>query len=837
MLRKIIFAIFAAVFSVNANAWIPSDMSKDGQIINIRYIHELVKQEHGVTIPYADDPNKAANMKYLLTIVDMVNAHFNGDGWTNYGNDPEYATLQAANTVAGIYCIRNLIERYYFTVTTTADTTEFAFNLGATGVFHVDWGDGTRDHFYRYYAAEKTVSHTYTKAGVYTVRIAGCATEYNGTTISFRKNKQLAGISGGLGRLFPTLKDKKDPTKPMQPSFSYTFEGCTNLSGEIPSDLFTGIHGQPREGMFDATFYGCVGLTYLPPELFSGLRGIPTSYLFKQTFRNCSGLTGVISAKLFSGIKNGTAIYLFSGTFAGCKKLTAIEDGLFAGITGEVQESIFMETFNASGITEIPPDLFAGIYGKPAKNMFARTFMYCTDLGGTIPSGLFARITGNPQSGMFDSTFRGCAKLTGAIPDGLFGDIYGDYAANIFTYTFDGCKNLGTGITEENMPQYMRDGYAVPPDLFGGIKNADGKILGGNPKTMMFFGTLQGCNNLQGRIPESLFGKMYGNAESYMFSGTFNGCSGLTGNIPQNLFGFTGFDDKYLDGKTAAAMFDGTFMGCSGLTGNIPANLFGAMTGEPTPNMFYRTFSGCTGLDGIIENALFKTISGQPAPHMFNSTFSNCTRLSGKIPDDLFAGIYGKPAIAMFNSTFIECNNLSGAIPEGLFGDIYGEYADFMFSRTFQGCKKLTGTIPPDIFGGVVNEDGNILGGTVKPNIFDYTFAACELLSGSIPDTLFGILQGAPASAMFAATFYRCSNLNGPIPESLFGELSGDLPVNGYSFYSMFNGCSNLTGPSARINGRPLYEIWPDAVSAQVGGMYIGATNLSDYAEIPATWK
>ena len=122
-------------------------------------------------------------------------------------------------------------------------------------------------------------------------------------------------------------------------------------------------------------------------------------------------------------------------------------------------------------------------------------------------------------------------------------------------------------------------------------------------------------------------------------------------------------------------------------------------------------------------------------------------------------------------------------------------------------------------------------------NIFDYTFAACELLSGSIPDTLFGILQGAPASAMFVSTFYRCSNLNGPIPESLFGELSGDLPVNGYSFYFMFNGCSNLTGPSARINGRPLYEIWPDAVSAQVGGMYMGATNLSDYDQIPAAWK
>jgi hypothetical protein len=46
-----------------------------------------------------------------------------------------------------------------------------------------------------------------------------------------------------------------------------------------------------------------------------------------------------------------------------------------------------------------------------------------------------------------------------------------------------------------------------------------------------------------------------------------------------------------------------------------------------------------------------------------------------------------------------------------------------------------------------------------------------------------------------------------------------------------------LTGPSAKINGQYLYEIWPDATATQVRAMYCGATGLSDCADIPSNWK
>lgn len=70
----------------------------------------------------------------------------------------------------------------------------------------------------------------------------------------------------------------------------------------------------------------------------------------------------------------------------------------------------------------------------------------------------------------------------------------------------------------------------------------------------------------------------------------------------------------------------------------------------------------------------------------------------------------------------------------------------------------------------------------------------------------------------------------------VFGNLSGTLAssVFVYTFY----GCGSLTGPSARNpDGTPLYKVFPDATTNNVRYMYRGATELSDYADIPATWK
>ncbi len=46
-----------------------------------------------------------------------------------------------------------------------------------------------------------------------------------------------------------------------------------------------------------------------------------------------------------------------------------------------------------------------------------------------------------------------------------------------------------------------------------------------------------------------------------------------------------------------------------------------------------------------------------------------------------------------------------------------------------------------------------------------------------------------------------------------------------------------MTGPSAKIGDKYLYEIWPNATNAQVGKMYTDDTGLDDWGAIPAVWK
>ena len=122
-----------------------------------------------------------------------------------------------------------------------------------------------------------------------------------------------------------------------------------------------------------------------------------------------------------------------------------------------------------------------------------------------------------------------------------------------------------------------------------------------------------------------------------------------------------------------------------------------------------------------------------------------------------------------------------------------------------------------------------------KTAVFQATFSGCSGLTGSIPNGLFGNSSGTIGFATFDRTFTYCSGLTGFIPENLFGYSLEK--ISDYSFRQTFAGCKNLIGPSAKINGKYLYEIWPDATTTQVGSMYRQATGLTDYADIPSTWK
>ena len=380
-MKRLLFTIFCILCCGVCNS---------AQIVNVEYIHKLIEQQYGITVPYNSEltnPHVAANMKYLLTTIDAANSILNGEQITDYGNGA-YATTVATDTVATLEMVRDHIRNYKFFATTTPDTTSFSFTISASGVFHIDWGDGTRESYRKNNTTTTTYSHEYATAGEYVIKLGGYATGYTtsgwaGSSISFYQNLNLAKIDGSLGAIFSTIKNADNTLK--QPLFMRLFSGCSNLSGAIPYNLFKNIYGQPKSNMFESIFANTAITGKIPSDLFAGLNGTSTGNLFNATFLNCKYLEG-----------------------------------------------------------PIPAGMFGKLYGTPASYFFRQTFNGCSNLTGSIPENLFGDISGEPQgSGFFSYTFRGCKKLTGTSAK-----INGKYLYEIWPEIETNMYSGATGLTD-----------------------------------------------------------------------------------------------------------------------------------------------------------------------------------------------------------------------------------------------------------------------------------------------------------------------------------------------------------------------------------------------------
>ena len=761
--------------------------------VNVKYIHGSIKNLWGIDIPYSPELKSdryAVNMRYLLGMVDIANARL-GAVKTSYGTG-EYATAGAVSKNTADKAIRTLIQKpieFPFVATTTADTTTFSFNISAKGTFYVDWGDGGDvDKYVKTSASKQTISHTYTTAGAYTVRLGGRAKGYMSSydeasaAISFKDNRNLAKISGSLGEIFPTVSGRR-------PVFHSTFYGCTNLTGTIPEKLFSGISGAPVYNMFQRTFYNCSGLTgSIPSGLFSGISGAPASSMFNGTFEGCSGLSGNIPSGLFGDISGAPVEYMFTNTFRGC-----------SGLQGN-----------------IPTGLFGNISGAPATYMFWNTFSGCSGLSGSIPAGLFGNISGVPKTGIFLSTFDGCRGLTGEIPVGVFGNLSGSPATYMFYGTFNNCSGL-TGASARNP-----DGTP----LYDVFPTATSNQVGN-----MYTGT---CFDDNDSIPDA-WGK---NAScvppepEYPFTATVEITSSKTYSLDISAAGtfYVNWGDgskyeKIVKADTTTQHISHTYSA----NGTYTVKLGGLATAYSNGGGAIGEIAGYSKMDNGINvteitgslGKIFPTLADGSQPG-FNRTFMYGQMKT--IPAELFDGIHGAPIEEMFKHTFAACTSLT-EVPAGLFSGIAGAPAKNMFWGTFAADSALT-KLPDGLFAGI--------SGTPAEYMFWSTFEDCSGLTGSIPSGLFGNISGAPAEYMFSSTFENCTGLTGEIPLGLFGNLSGSPASNMLS--RTFYNCSGLTGASARNpDGTPLYDVFPTATSDQVGNMYTG-TCLSDNASIPTAW-
>ena len=640
MLRKIL-SFFFALFM-----FLPTAHS--AEMVNVEYIHQYLNARWGIDLPYNPElknPKVAANMEYLLTVVDIANEYLNGEKTTSYGTG-EYATKLAADTIATNTAIDTLV-RGPFTMTTTPNTTSYSMTIGAAGTFVIDWGDGEIETIRNKPLGNTVYSHTYDAPGEYDITLGGRATDYaiidpdasEIPTLTFtcadpmggEPPTNLAKISGRLGRVFPTLENGKNPNF----SSAFTYAPIT----EIPAELFDGIHGAPVVGMFAGTFSG-TQITSVPANLFGELNGNGAPNMFDSTFENCKQLQ-TVEGPLFSGtITPAQSMFISTFSYSG---LTSVPADLFAGVRGAPAERMFDSTFAYSDLASVPANLFGELNGNGAPNMFEKTFYRCGQLQ-TVEGPLFSG-TITPAEYMFNETFF-VSGLT-SIPANLFGELNGDGATGMFSSTFSRCDQLQT----------------IEGPLFSGTLT---------PAPSMFYMTFYESGLTS--VPANLFGELNGDGARAMFSQTFSWCDQLQ-TIEGPLFSGTL--------TPAESMFYSTFSG-SGLT-NIPADLFAGVQGAPAASMFIGTFAN-TPITRIPAN-LFASIQGAPAESMFANTFSG-TQITS-IPADLFADVQGAPVDGMFYYTF--ANTPITSIPENLFAGISGPAARSMFSHTFDSCSALTG--------------------------------------------------------------------------------------------------------------------------------------------------
>ena len=493
------------------------------EIVNVEYIVGFVKNKWDVDVPYVkEEIHWAANVEYLLKVVDYVNGKLNNGEKTNYG-ESEYATKEVVDTIAANQAIRTLIKKKapeykFFFTPAESNGNEFKFWIGAKGTFYVDWDDGTTKTIEKTEFGLQEISHTYAdSAANHTIKLGGMATEYQTVEnmynefeliaiifikVNTEEASSISSIDGCLGCVFPTLANDA------QPMFFYTFAMQEQLK-TIPETLFDNIHDAGYPMMFAGTF-AYSGIRDVPDNLFDGVT-IGRESMFEATFYGCSDLTSVGDnwfanmERIESFYGNDERAYVFDVMFKD-SGLETVGDGWFPKLTyvsrGSLDpESDFGDMFkNVSNLKSVGGNWFAGL--KTIENDFA-----------------FA--------GMFDGH-----KHLESIGDGWFKNLETVNGEDVFYEMFANTASLKT----------------IPP-IFKNIKSGNERLFGA---------AFSGCGLTS--IPEDMFAGLT-HVKRGTFTSTFYNCSALK-SIPEHLF-----DNLDIKSDSAHLGFEGTFSNCTSLTG------------------------------------------------------------------------------------------------------------------------------------------------------------------------------------------------------------------------------------------------------------------------------
>ena len=548
---------------------------------------------------------------------------------------------------------------------------------------------------------------------------------------------------------------------------------------------------------------------------------------------------------------------------------------------------------NCSGI--IVDDLHP-LKGSIFDNCRAMSSLYWTFLGtgikGQLPLGIFKNQTNLVT---FRRPFES-RRLTGYLPPGIFencanlADVQEGFQDQNFEiapdYTlFENCPKLHT----------CNHMFSGNNKMVGVI---DPELFANNPMLQKVNHFFNGCTGLVGTIPQTLF---MNNPQLRQIQAFFNGCTGLTGEIPDDLInnnslltdisslfgnctGLTGaFPKNFIRNNPNLVSINSLFSGCTGIGGQpgdsqeIPTDFF---ANQRNLSDIGWAFNKCQLLNFHLSTDFFKDLV---SVKKISGLFSQCYGLSGEIPEKFFTcydtdGETEVPTVINeAKQVFYMCRNLTGQIPADLFDKFLQvtDLSNFFSGNLREYSNRLEGKIPENLFAKCFNLinassmfyrclslgnpnvseddpyalDPNLFKNCAKLESTNSMFSECDSLRGELPETLFQtcanlkntdhMFYSTPISGTLSGNLFKnnkklervpgmfrsCGQLTG-IEPTLFTDTNNPLIT---SFQYTFWGCSKMTGTAP--------QLWITHPSAERGQCFQGCTSLTNWAEIPDTWK
>jgi hypothetical protein len=231
------------------------------------------------------------------------------------------------------------------------------------------------------------------------------------------------------------------------------FNGCINLVGSIPENLFVNNN---RLSQLDSFFSGCNGLSgTIPANLLKGKTQLTT---INSMFKNCSGL---ISNIPIGFLDDCILLNNVASLFDGC-----------IGLYGEIPKRISTWVDQPS---KIDPTIMESVenvtqYGLLDKctNLINVEYLFnnCKGLVSEIPPKLLMNCS---KIVSINNLFANCYYIYGPIPDGFLANCRNLQTANS---AFVGCVGIYNYIIDEDNP------YALPAGLFKDCESIMVSIVG-----------------------------------------------------------------------------------------------------------------------------------------------------------------------------------------------------------------------------------------------------------------------------------------------------------------------------------------------------------------------